>query len=76
MDYPRPQTRTYSEKTASQIDDAVRELVEHAFERATAILKHNRKLLDETAQKLLEKETLSSEQLPKPSALDEEAVVA
>jgi cell division protease FtsH len=68
----RPQTRSYSEKTASQIDEAVRKLVQDAFDQATAILKRNRKILDQTAKKLLEKETLSAEELPKPEVLVED----
>jgi len=60
------QPRTYSEVTAHQIDESVRKLVAQAFDRATAILTRNRKLLDETAQLLLERETLSGEDLPNP----------
>ncbi|MBT8077640.1 MAG: ATP-dependent zinc metalloprotease FtsH [Gammaproteobacteria bacterium] len=56
--------RNYSEQTAWQIDEAVRELVNRAFEQATAILTLHRKLLDETATNLLEKETLTSDELP------------
>ena len=63
---PRPETRTYSERTASQIDDAVRDLVAGAFDRATAVLVRNRTLLEQTAQTLLEKETLTAEELPVP----------
>ncbi len=58
------QPRSYSEKTASQIDEAIRKLVEQAFDKATAILQQNRRVLDDTAQKLLEKETLSAGELP------------
>jgi cell division protease FtsH len=60
------QPRTYSEATAHQIDESVRKLVAQAFDRATAILTRNRKLLDETAQLLLERETLSGDDLPQP----------
>jgi cell division protease FtsH len=55
---------SYSEETAAQIDSAVRELVEKAFEKATAILEAHRQLLDETATLLLAKETLSADELP------------
>jgi len=55
----------YSEKTAAQIDQAVRDLLAEAQRRATAILKQNRELLDQTAEKLLMKETLSADELPK-----------
>jgi len=59
-----PSARSYSEQTAWQIDEAVRGLSEAAFARATAILKANRRLLDDTAAKLLAKETLSEDELP------------
>ncbi|WP_425406497.1 ATP-dependent zinc metalloprotease FtsH [Hwanghaeella sp.] len=63
---PQPQTRRYSEQTAAQIDDAVRRLLNKAFDRATAILTKNRNLLDKTAATLMEKETLTAEELPRP----------
>ena len=63
---PRPETRTYSERTAWAIDEAVRGLVETAFARATAILERNRAMLDQTARKLLELETLTAADLPVP----------
>ena len=56
--------RSYSERTAWQIDEAVRELIHLAFEQASEILRQHRSLLDETAQELLEKETLTADQLP------------
>ncbi|SFO40615.1 ATP-dependent zinc metalloprotease FtsH [Nitrosospira briensis] len=56
---PMPQSRDYSEETANEIDGAVRTLVDHALERAVGILKANRALLDRTATKLLEAETLN-----------------
>ena len=55
----------YSQETAREIDLAVRALLERAFERATAVLTRHRDLLEETAQRLLEQETLSEEELPK-----------
>jgi cell division protease FtsH len=56
--------RSYSEQTAWQIDEAVRELSARAFALALDILRLHRALLDETALRLLEKETLSAEELP------------
>jgi cell division protease FtsH len=56
--FPVPQERSYSEGTANAVDHAVRALVDHAFEQATAILRRNRELLDRTATALLETETL------------------
>jgi cell division protease FtsH len=55
----------YSQDTAREIDNAVRALIDTAFNRATAILTRHRKALDSVAAKLLEKETLSAEELPK-----------
>ncbi len=63
MSYGQP--RWYSERTAWQIDEAVRALVGRAFERATRVLREHRALLDEYAERLLEKETLTAEELPK-----------
>jgi len=54
----------YSQETAREIDTAVRQLVGEAFKRATAVLKELRKELDETAQLLLQRETLNAEDLP------------
>ena len=59
-----PQGRKYSEETAKQIDEAIRKLVSRAFDRATDVLIRNRKQLDETAEKLLAKETLTADELP------------
>ncbi|WP_419904463.1 ATP-dependent zinc metalloprotease FtsH [Kiloniella sp.] len=58
------QQRKYSEATAREIDTAVRKLVHNAFVNATKILSQHRSLLEEYAQKLLESETLTEDQLP------------
>jgi cell division protease FtsH len=50
--------RNYSEDTAREIDCAIREIVDHAYDRAITILKRNEPLLRTAAQDLLEKETL------------------
>lgn len=68
---PQFQSRAYSEKTAREIDEAVRTLVGKAFELATAVLEQNRQLLEETSEKLLKKETLTAEELPQPVWEDE-----
>lgn len=57
------QPRRYSEATAAAIDAAVKEIVEGAFQRAVTILKRNRTLLEESAKRLLEKETLAGNDL-------------
>lgn len=60
---PMPQSRDYSEETANKIDQAVRALLDRALDRAIRILDRNRVLLDHTAQKLLETETLNQPEL-------------
>ena len=55
----------YSQDTAREIDNAVRALIDTAFNRATAILTRHRKELDSVAAKLLEKETINADELPK-----------
>jgi cell division protease FtsH len=57
-------SRNYSEETAWRIDEAVRDLIDSAFEKATRILELHRRLLDQTAAALLDKETLSGDELP------------
>jgi cell division protease FtsH len=67
-----PGARRYSEETAHQIDVAVQALVESAFRRARAILADNRDRLADGAARLLEKETLTPEELPKMPRAGEE----
>jgi cell division protease FtsH len=55
--------RAYSEETARRIDAAVRELVDAAFARASAVLTARRELLERGARLLLEKETLAEADL-------------
>jgi cell division protease FtsH len=63
---PQSLWRGYSERVAGEIDAAVQVLVSDAFDQATKILSSNRKLLHETAEKLLQRETLSGDELPMP----------
>ena len=60
---PVVRERRYSEETARKIDDAVRELMDGAFEKAMAILMEKRNILDKMAEELLQKETLGGEEL-------------
>jgi cell division protease FtsH len=55
--------RDFSEDTAATIDEEVSELVTVAYRRATDVLTHNRAVLDELADLLVEKETVDAEQL-------------
>jgi cell division protease FtsH len=57
------QERKYSEETAREIDTAVRDIVRQAFDKAVGILRSKRAILERTAQKLLEKETLTEADL-------------
>jgi cell division protease FtsH len=57
------QARRYSEETAREIDCAVRAIVDAAFDRARGVLEHNRPILEESAQALLERETLTEADL-------------
>ena len=56
--------RDFSEQTAREVDCAVRDLITQAFERAVGILEAHRDALAESAERLLEKETLSGDELP------------
>jgi cell division protease FtsH len=59
--------RRYSEATAREIDVAVRERIDRIYHKATQILRDRRAELDRLAKKLLEKETLTAEELPRPT---------
>jgi cell division protease FtsH len=53
----------YSDATAAKIDSAILRIVDAASKRAREILELNRSLLESTALKLLERETLGPEEL-------------
>jgi cell division protease FtsH len=56
-------SRRYSEETAREIDCAVRAAVDSAFDRAHAILEANRPTLEKSARDLLDRESLTDEEL-------------
>ena len=56
------ETRNYSEKQAELIDNAVREIIETQYARATTILKEQHELLEVTSQRLLKEETIEGDQ--------------
>ncbi len=56
-------SREYSEEIASVIDEEVRRLIESAHDEAWEILVEYREVLDDLVRNLLEKETLSKEQV-------------
>ncbi len=55
--------RQYGERAADEIDGAVRNLVETAFQRAREILTRNRAVLERGANELLARETLGSAEI-------------
>ncbi len=55
--------RDYSEKTAIEIDDEIREIINSAFERAVKILGDNMDLLHKLSAELLEREILDAEEI-------------
>ncbi len=55
--------RQYSEETAREIDCAVREILDAAFDKAKAILTRRRADLESGAAALLERETLTEDEL-------------
>ena len=55
------QTRSYAEETAARLDRAVIGLIEQAREQATALLNERRAELDELVARLIEKETVSGD---------------
>jgi cell division protease FtsH len=60
---PEPGRQGQSEATMQVIDGLVRELVRHALDRATELLRERRDALERTARALLERETLTEEEL-------------
>ena len=57
------QHRDYSEKTAQEIDREIRSIVTGCYERAEQVLKKNIKRLHALAKTLLERESLSGEEI-------------
>ncbi len=55
--------KTYSEKTAQDIDAEVKSIIEGCFKRANEILLENRSTLDKLADRLIEKEILEGDEL-------------
>jgi cell division protease FtsH len=59
--------RRFSEDTAREIDVAVRGRIDRTYQKALEILRGRRGELESLAKKLLEKETLTAEELPRPT---------
>jgi cell division protease FtsH len=58
-----PRERDYAEETAAAVDEEVRAIVDRTFQRTLDLLKERRDVLDRTARRLLEKETLEEAEL-------------
>jgi len=69
-------TREFSEETAREIDNAVKEIVDRAFAKAVKILTERRAVLERGAQLLLQKETLNEDDLKALQATPAAAVAA
>ncbi len=54
---------TYSDKTAALIDEEVKSIVEEGLKKARKLLGENKKLLDNMARLLVERETIFSEEV-------------
>ncbi len=54
-----------SQETAAKVDNAVQRILNQCYQDSVALLKENRALLDEIALYLLEKETITGEELMK-----------
>ena len=72
-DSPFPMQKPYSEETARMIDEEVRILVAHSYDRAVNLLKERGEELEKLAKCLLEKEVLNREDVvellgPRPFA--------
>jgi cell division protease FtsH len=59
--------RRFSEATAREVDVAVRERIDRVYQKTLTILRERRGELESLAAKLLEKETLTADELPKPT---------
>ena len=54
---------TYSEETASIIDEEIQKIIKDALEKARELLAKNKKLLDNMARLLVERETIFQEEV-------------
>ncbi len=55
-------SKTYSEKTAADIDSEVKRILTQQYQKTEQILTENMEILDHVASKLLEKETIDGEE--------------
>jgi cell division protease FtsH len=74
LDVPLGEDRNYSDRTAEQIDEEVRRIVDNAYERVRRILEERRQDLERVVRELIRKETLSREELDKLASTTAELV--
>jgi cell division protease FtsH len=74
--FPGWQPHDYSEETAREIDCAVRKIVDRAYEIAEKLLQERLETLKEGARLLLEKETLSADEIPRSTTIEPPEVLA
>jgi cell division protease FtsH len=55
--------RSYSDATARVVDEEIKSILNSVFDRATKIIKENRKALDRLAEELIEEEEVSGEKV-------------
>ena len=60
---PDARARDYGDETATAIDEEVRTIVDRAFDRTLGLLRERRDVLERSARRLLEKETLEEAEL-------------
>lgn len=63
LDQSFQQRSNISDETAAKIDKAVRTLIDRAYDRSVSILTRNKSLLQETAQELLNRETIAADEI-------------
>ena len=54
-----------SSQTQAKVDDEIKKIINHCYQKAKKIIKENRKKLDEVSEKLLQKESLERKEFEK-----------
>lgn len=63
LGYDIAQRREYSESTAQEVDQAVKQILDDCYERACEILRSRQKPLDRLARLLIEKEEIPGKEV-------------
>lgn len=67
-------SRNYSERTAREVDEEIRNILDQAYQRARDILTENRDGLDRVVEELIEKEEILGTELIKLLEVDQQVV--